>query len=35
MWLFSILGFLALLFAVLLWRAEKGPGGHGLDKIRA
>ncbi len=32
MWIFSILGFLAFLFAFLLMRNEKGPGGHGLEK---
>ncbi len=31
MWIFSILGFLGLLFAFLLRRAETGPGGHGLE----
>jgi MFS family permease len=35
MWIFSILGFLALFFAIMLQRAEKGPGGHGLDTIKA
>jgi MFS family permease len=35
MWIFSILGFLALVFAVLLNRAEAGPHGHGLDRVRA
>jgi MFS family permease len=35
MWIFSILGFLALIFAILLNRAEAGPHGHGLDKVRA
>jgi MFS family permease len=35
MWIFSILGFLALVFAILLNRAEAGPHGHGLDKVRA
>ena len=32
MWLFSILGFLGLLFAFLLRRSEAGPNGHGLEK---
>lgn len=31
MWIFSILGFLGLLFAVLLRKTEKGPKGHGLE----
>ncbi len=32
MWIFSILGFLGLLFAFLLRRSELGKGGHGLEK---
>lgn len=32
MWIFSSLGFFGLLFAFLLRRSEKGPGGHGLEK---
>jgi len=32
MWIFSILGFLGLFFAFLLRKAEKGPGGHGLEE---
>ncbi|MFN2371502.1 MAG: MFS transporter, partial [Candidatus Krumholzibacteriia bacterium] len=35
MWIFSGLGFLALFFAFMLMRAERGPGGHGLDTIKA
>jgi MFS family permease len=35
MWLFSTLGFVALVFAWLLWRVEKGPKAHGLETIRA
>jgi len=31
MWIFSILGFLGLVFAVLLRKQEKGPEGHGLE----
>ncbi len=31
MWIFSILGFLGLLFAFLLRKSETGPGGHGLE----
>jgi Na+/melibiose symporter-like transporter len=34
MWLFSLLGFLGIVFAVLLRRAETGPGAHGLETIR-
>ena len=35
MWLFSVLGFVGLLFAVLLRRRETGPHGHGLETITA
>ncbi|MCP4572193.1 MAG: major facilitator superfamily domain-containing protein 1 [bacterium] len=34
MWIFSVLGFLALIFAILLWRADKGPRGHRLDEVK-
>ena len=33
MWMFSILGFVGLLFAFLLRRSETGPGAHGLETI--
>jgi Na+/melibiose symporter-like transporter len=33
MWIFSVLGFLALLFAILLRREETGPRAHGLETI--
>ncbi len=33
--IFSVLGFLGVFFSFLLWRAERGPGGHGLETIRA
>jgi MFS family permease len=33
MWIFSVLGFLGLLFAFLLRRAETGPHAHGLETI--
>ena len=33
MWIFSVLGFLALLFAILLRREETGPHAHGLETI--
>ncbi|HSR54263.1 MAG TPA: MFS transporter [Acidobacteriota bacterium] len=33
MWIFSLLGFLGLFFALRLNRAEAGPEGHGLDTI--
>jgi MFS family permease len=35
MWIFSILGFLALFFAVMLRREETGPNAHGLETITA
>ncbi len=35
MWIFSVLGILAFVFAFMLMRAERGPGGHGLDTIKA
>ena len=31
MWIFSILGFLGLMFAFLLRKSETGPHGHGLE----
>ena len=31
MWIFSVLGFLGLVFALLLRRQEKSPAGHGLE----
>jgi MFS family permease len=31
MWLFSILGFLGLIFSILLRKNEQGPRGHGLE----
>jgi MFS family permease len=34
MWLFTVLGFLGLAFSWLLYRSERGPGGHGLEKAR-
>ena len=33
MWIFSILGFLGLLFAYLLRKNERGPNAHGLETI--
>ncbi|HEV2716765.1 MAG TPA: MFS transporter, partial [Terriglobales bacterium] len=33
MWIFSILGFLGVLFALLLRQRETGPQGHGLETI--
>jgi MFS family permease len=35
MWIFSVLGFLGLLFAFLLRRSETGPHAHGLETITA
>ncbi|MEY2667538.1 MAG: hypothetical protein RJA59_176 [Pseudomonadota bacterium] len=34
MWIFTTLGFVGLLFSWLLYRSEKGPSGHGLEKVR-
>jgi hypothetical protein len=31
MWIFTVLGFLGLLFSWLLYRHEKGSQGHGLE----
>jgi hypothetical protein len=33
MWIFSILGFLGVLFAFRLHERETGPHGHGLETI--
>jgi MFS family permease len=33
MWIFSILGFVGMTFAILLRRRETGPNGHGLETI--
>ncbi|HUK23963.1 MAG TPA: MFS transporter [Terriglobales bacterium] len=33
MWMFSVLGFLGVLFALLLRQRETGPHGHGLETI--
>jgi MFS family permease len=33
MWMFSVLGFLALVFALLLRQRETGPDAHGLETI--
>lgn len=35
LWMFSVLGFLGMLFAILLRRQEAGPNGHGLETITA
>lgn len=35
MWTFSVIGFLAMLFAFLLHERESGPHGHGLETITA
>jgi MFS family permease len=32
MWLFSLLGILAFIFAYMLWKVETGPNAHGLEK---
>jgi MFS family permease len=33
MWLFTGLASLGLFFSYMLWKTEKGPGGHGLETI--
>ena len=35
LWIFSVLGILGLVWAVLLRREETGPNGHGLETIKA
>lgn len=35
MWVFTGLGAFGLVFSYLLWKAERGPGAHGLETIRA
>ncbi len=35
MWIFSVLGFVGLFFAILLRIRETGPNGHGLETITA
>ncbi len=35
LWIFASLGLVGLFCAVQLWRAERGPGAHGLETIRA
>ena len=35
LWFFFLLSLIALLSAVLLWRRETGPDGHGLEDARA
>jgi hypothetical protein len=35
MYIFSALSILGLVFALLLRRSETGPGGHGLETIKA
>jgi hypothetical protein len=34
MWIFSVLGFVGLTFAILLRIRETGPQGHGLETIK-
>jgi hypothetical protein len=34
MWFFFLLSLVALSSAVLLWRRETGPDGHGLEEAR-
>ncbi len=33
MWAFTVLASLGLFFSFMLWRAERGPGAHGLESI--
>lgn len=33
MWLFTVLASLGLFFSFMLWKTERGPGGHGLETI--
>ncbi|HSC78699.1 MAG TPA: hypothetical protein VLB32_09050, partial [Candidatus Acidoferrales bacterium] len=35
LWVFTLLGAMALAFAFMLWRHETGPHGHGLETIKA
>ena len=35
LWFFFLLSLAALLAAVLLWRREAGPQGHGLEAARS
>ncbi|MCU4166634.1 hypothetical protein [Carboxylicivirga caseinilyticus] len=35
MWIFSALGIIELIFSLLLYKTEKGPKGHGLEKPSA
>ncbi len=35
MWLFAAVALAGFLLALRLWRAERGPGAHGLETIRA
>jgi hypothetical protein len=35
MWLFTALASLGLFFSFMLWKTERGGGGHGLETIRA
>jgi hypothetical protein len=35
MWFYSAMSSLGLFFAWKLWRAETGPGAHGLETITA
>jgi hypothetical protein len=35
MWIFSSLGIIGFVFALLLRRRETGPGAHGLETITA
>jgi hypothetical protein len=34
MWMLAVLSTLGLVFSYLLWRSERGPGGHGLEAVK-
>ena len=33
MWMLAALAFAGFLFSFLLWRTERGEGGHGLERV--
>ena len=35
MWILAALSTLGLVFSFLLWRGERGPGGHGLEAVKS
>ena len=34
MWMLAVLSTLGFVFSFLLWRSERGPGGHGLEAVK-